>query len=220
MNMKQILSGLLFTVLIIQLTILSSPILLSAQTSPSAPEFTLNLVKATTGELKIQIIVKNQPYSSTISGVNSEFHYNVHLKGHFSNAWGDPFYAETASPRIAPNDGSGYTQIILSSEQYAAGSQVDVQVAAVLSGTVSDWSTTQTITIPESTWSTSPSPSLTPFETPFSSPQSTTDFQPDSGDHWNQMSIAVLVIVVVVVVDGLALSIYLAKKRHKKLSKT
>jgi hypothetical protein len=216
MNIKQILSGLLFTVLIIQIIIFSSPILLSAQTSPSAPEFNLNLVKASTGELKIQITVKNQAYPSTVSGVNSEFHYNVRLKGHFSSTWGEPFYAESASPKIPPNDGSGYTQIILPGEQYAAGSQVDIQIAAVLSGTVSDWSTTQTITIPESTWSTTASPSSTPFGNPYSSPQSATDFQPDSGDHWNQMSIIVMVIVVIVVVDSLALSVFLVKKRHKK----
>jgi hypothetical protein len=213
MNFKQILPWLLFTVLIIQITNLSSPSLLSAQTSPSTPDFTLKLVKASTGELKIEATVKNQPYPSTISGFNSEFHYNVRLKGHFNSVWGDPFYPESTSPKNPSNDGSGYTQIILPAEQYAAGSQVDIQVLAVLSGTVSDWSTTQTITIPESTWSTAPSPSLTPFGT---SPQLPTDFQPDSGDHWNQISIVIIIIVVIVVVDGLALSIYLVKKRHKK----
>jgi hypothetical protein len=214
--MKQILSALLVSILITQLVLLSSSILLSAQTVPSAPKFTMQLVKATTGELKIQITVKNQPYPSTISGVNSEFHYNVRLKGHFSNAWGDPFYAESASPRIAPNDGSGYTQIILSGEQYAAGSQVDVQVAAVLSGTVSDWGETRTLTIPESTFPITYSPyplSLTPFGTPQSA---TENSQPDSGDHWSQMSLAIMVIAVIVVVDGLALSVFLVKKRHKK----
>lgn len=216
MNMKQILSALLVTILITQIVILSSPTLLSAQTSPSTPEFTLQLVKAPTSELKIQILVKNQPYPAIVSGVNSEFHYNVRLKGHFSDAWGDPFYAETASP---PNDGSGYTQIILSAEQYAAGSQVDVQVAAVLSGTVSEWGTTGTIIIPESTFPVTYSP-YPPSSTPFGTPQSATENgQSDSGDHWSQMSLAIMVIAVIVVVDGLALSVFLVKKRHKKIQR-
>lgn len=228
--MKRKLSAMLLFILLTQVTLLGSTVL-CYQTSiptPSVPTFSIRLVDSS-----IHITVKNQPYQASIDGIPSAFMYYVRVKGHFSMDW-EKANVE-AIPSTAPEDGSGYTELILSTEQYPTNAQVDVQVEAVYVGAInggqntndwitqhSGWSNTQTVTILSTTSPTIYSPSATPFgDSIHSSTKTATDNpQPESGPHWNQMSIIVMVIIVVVVVDVLALSIYLAKKRHKKLSKT
>jgi hypothetical protein len=209
----------------------------SGTTSPSVPQFTIRLVDASTpgitiytispytGEnessyrppvydLKMHITVKNQAYPSS-----SQFSYGVRVKGHFSESW-EQGPVESVSPTTAPQDGNGYTELILHAGGYTANAQVDVQVKAVLDSVSSSWSATQTVTIPSVTWPTETTPNF-PAETPINNPvdasnQTITNNPQPNGDNWNQLSTVLMIIVVIVVVDGLALSVFLVKKRHKK----
>lgn len=228
MDMSHIPLRLLLFVLIAQLIFSCFPILLFAQSSvpiPSVPEFTINVTDATNGKFEIILVIKNQQYNEKINGFNTDFSYHGRAKGHFSEEWSQ---APWVSVSGISSDGSGYAKMIIPSERYPAGGIVDFQVEAILTGNGgtsfgdwveqhSGWSSTQTVTIPSTTFPTSNSPSATPIADPFGhSTQTATDNpQPDSGDNWNQMSIALTVIGVIVIVDGIALAIFLVNK-HKK----
>jgi hypothetical protein len=178
-------------------TLLLAASCLATVPKPSVPEFTIKLVDASspetvtyqvnpyTGEteshtrialydLKMHIIVKNQPYPGTVDGNTTELQYNVRVKGHFSEAW-EPLGVESASPQTAPPDGSGTTELVLPAGQFVSGAQVDVQVEAVSGSNLamygfesqsSGWSSTQTVIIPEITWPYGANASPTPIVTP------------------------------------------------------
>jgi hypothetical protein len=129
----------------------------------------------------IQLTIKNQ----TINGPNS-LYYKIRMKGHFSQEW-----SNISSIQANPN--SEYTVLLYSTSREgtldfsrlnfnaSSGGVLDIQVQAQIWTWVqseglfgswnqritaeSDWSGTQTITIPEGSDSTSASPNPTPTPT-------------------------------------------------------
>jgi hypothetical protein len=129
----------------------------------------------------IEITIKNQPYTPYTNeyGVEALFYYNVRTKGHYEENWTDLYNSEDG---YAPQSNSTYTILSISANNYPSGGQVDFQVQAMIGavhpsfngtpsiftriypfvGQTSAWSSTQTVTIPE----TASSPSATPISTP------------------------------------------------------
>ncbi len=130
----------------------------------------------------IDIIIVNQPYPAIINGNSSFVYYDVRIKGHFGQDWTELFPYYSNSP-IQSN--SQYTVISLPAN-YHVGDQIDIQVQAAIGYKIvtlighppipnvytesvdfqhasSDWSPTQTLTIPEATQSPSPSPTIPEF---------------------------------------------------------
>lgn len=160
----------------------------SAQTipTPSVPEFTIHLVgttytKATTYALNsstgqvqatlgytnlycnILIKIKNQPYDSAYGTL----YYDVIYKYHNAEGW-QHFYYDGPNPHVQSNT-SDYTDFTIGIDnRHLNGSQIDVQVQALLGGysygrdmssplalggyrfggEKSDWSSIQTISVP------------------------------------------------------------------------
>ncbi len=117
----------------------------------------------------IDITIKNQAFPSSIDGNALAMRYHIQTKGHFQN---ESYWQES---HVDTQSTSGYTTVAFSANSYPAGGTVDFRVMAWLGyytppisdGRIaitasflyprpSDWSNTQTITIPES--NTSPSP--------------------------------------------------------------
>jgi len=115
----------------------------------------------------IDVIIKNQVFPESIDGNALAMRYIIQTKGHFEEEW---HYARI----IVTQSTSGYTTVALRTDVYPAGGKVDIQVnsglgyyyidwtesPAVRSPMASDWSNTQTITIPSSDSSPAPSPTV------------------------------------------------------------
>jgi hypothetical protein len=192
---------------------------------PSVPEFTVEFVNGT-----IEVKIKNQPFVSyydTSIGWNIDFHYNIRIKGDFSEDWTELYLIE----EVPTHSSSEYTMLsyalvgentyILGNKmiEFPSGAQIDFQVEAmigyvhrvynpnatshlemypyVFTGEKSGWSETQTITLPTATPSSSPSPTSTP-KTP-----ETMQFEAILG----------AVIAAAVIGAGLGLLIYLIKRK-------
>ena len=123
----------------------------------------------------IDLTIVNQPYPASINGNASFVYYDVQLKGHFGQGWTELFQYYDNSP-VQSN--SQYTVISLP-DNYQVGDQIDIQVQAAIGYKIvtyiahppepnvytesvdfqhasSDWSPTQTFTIPASSASASP----------------------------------------------------------------
>jgi hypothetical protein len=202
-----------FPLILILIIVISSLIMakpaFAQNPTPSVPEFTLKLVgppyllnttyslDPNTGQIvakigytnpysALEINVKNQPFDSSYGNL----YYNVRVKNHSAtDNWVEAYRADYFFPKQS-ND-SDYTNVGFSIEGYnfigtLAGSQVDIQVEAMLGGifrksiefasgyefrgATSGWSSTQTVTIPANIpLSPTPTPSsstLTPTPTP------------------------------------------------------
>ena len=155
----------------------------------------------------IQITITNQPFIpySDAEGHLISLYYNVRFKGHFGENWETPFYktirnGEYGFTKQHPQSDSQFTVISVPSK-FQAADVVDFQVQTMqgyhtpwepilvavmgtsqFSGKVSDWSSTQTITIPGNsvaggplatfgpnpTVQTTPAPTLTTTQNPSS----------------------------------------------------
>ena len=125
----------------------------------------------------IDVVINNQPFAPYS---NIQLYYNVQVKGHFENneQW-------TQVTNFPTQSNSEYTILSVPANNYPAGSELDFRVEAsigyfttvpyyppgdteipygttqVFNGTESGWSNTQTLTIPAS--STSPTPTVPEF---------------------------------------------------------
>ncbi len=129
--------------------------------------------------ITIDLTIVNQPYPAIINGNASFVYYDVQIKGHFGQDWTELFPYYNNSP-VQSN--SQYTVISLP-DNYQVGDQIDIQVQAAIGYKIitlighppepnvyttsvdfqhasSDWSPTQTFTVPAT--SLSPSPTKTP----------------------------------------------------------
>jgi hypothetical protein len=161
----------------------------------------------------IDLTIENQAFPASIDGFSLGMRYFIEAKGHFEEEWHRQANIDTQSS-------SGYTIVSFPAKSYAGGT-VDFRVKAWLGfyypgdamvpawylwPRSSDWSNTQTITIPES--QTSPPstlPTPTPNQTPSPSqePSQTLQFEAVVG----------LAIAVVVIGGGLGLLLYLIKRK-------
>jgi hypothetical protein len=130
----------------------------------------------------IEITIKNQLKYSANSDSDISLHYNIRVKGHFGDSWNELYY----SSNYPAQSNSEYT-VLSNPEGYPVGGQIDFQVEAIVEResrvydsnsnpptyhtvftveATSDWSSTQTITIPETApqdmADVSPTPSLQP----------------------------------------------------------
>lgn len=140
----------------------------------------------------IELSIKNQPFPPTINGNKSSLWYDVQTKGHFEAEWTEQYPVSTMSPTNLPwptQSSSGYTLLSFPAS-YRTDDKVDFQVKAILGyqysydtyfygqqshivplrmndfiHEVSDWSSIQTFTMPETSSLTSPSPNPTPTPT-------------------------------------------------------
>jgi hypothetical protein len=210
-----------------------------AKTTSTTNPYTGKTITTTTPSyyvrnITIDLTIANQPYPAIINGNESFVYYDVRIKGHFGQDWMElyPYYGN--SP-IQSN--SNYTVVSLPSS-YQVGDQIDIQVQAAIGYKIvtlighppmpnvytesvdfqhasSDWSPTQTFTMPATsafvsqtpTQSASPSPNLTPRVSPSSSPtqQPTIEPSPTPNTQENFTPILIkagLVVVIVVVATG------------------
>jgi hypothetical protein len=151
----------------------------------------------------VEISIKNQLYYNSINGSNCWIVYNVRVKGHYGEVWNELYWFNTYTKGNFPlQSNSESTVISVSAEGYPSGSQIDIQVKALAEystqvinyahigdwngyyvpayaiNSTSDWSNTQTITIPENSPSPSPSSSPSPTITPTPSPTLTPSTPP------------------------------------------
>jgi hypothetical protein len=185
----------------------------------------------------IEVIIKNQPFTpyEDSNGNYIDLYYNVSSKGHYENNWYYyPPYLRQLPIIALDND---YTVLsfgldVYYNDQYAfwlgdisAGGQVDFQVQAlvgyytyplydrtleynVFTGETSDWSNTQTLTIPTST----PSPTSSPST---STPDQTTEPTPKEILQTLQLRAIIGTVIAVVVVDA-GLLVYFKKHQRDK----
>ncbi|MFA7397530.1 MAG: hypothetical protein WC046_03500 [Candidatus Bathyarchaeia archaeon] len=122
----------------------------------------------------IDMTIKNQEFPASINGSALGMRYFIQTKGHFESDWQES-HVDTQST-------SGYTTVALPANSYPAGGTIDFRVKAWLGyytpsisdGRLvvspawflyprpSDWSSTQSITIPESNNSPTSAPNPTP----------------------------------------------------------
>jgi hypothetical protein len=160
--------------------------------TPSVPEFTLTFADAYNEPFGIKLVVDNRPFNSYPKTSPATFFYNVREKGYFDESWTDlcnPNEGVTPSNSDSYNlysqnrgflcpSNSDYTVMYYTNipdGQYDF--EVQVMVGGVyrisprfnsgyeFRGVTSDWSETQTITIPNNSASPSPSLTLTPHIT-------------------------------------------------------
>ncbi len=147
----------------------------------------------------VELAIKNQPFTAieTKEGTAdwmADLYYNVRFKGHFTNEWVVTYYVESPYPK---HSNSTFTVLTFGafsdcrSPQIIPGGQIDFQVQAligyghreydpsqtvqilmwpwVFTGQTSDWSNTQTLTIPGRSESVSPTPTTpeNPTATPY-----------------------------------------------------
>lgn len=157
------------------------PIMAQSISKPATPEFSLNVTHQNDGTAAIEIVVKNQPLtsSSDANGNNTSLYYNVRFKGHYSADWN--YYSINRTASYIEASTTDYTTIAftLGSSPLGdvpAGGRVDFQLQALIgydnkvsgnlydfAGESSSWSNTQTVTVPETTSSTSPTPTAPPL---------------------------------------------------------
>ncbi len=125
----------------------------------------------------INVTIKNQPFPSTINGNTTNLYYAAQYKGHYEN-WTDfSLVGEVIFSTLPVQSSSDYTAISYSAKLFPSNGEVDFRVKAILGYKysyynnehifpiqatayvfqASDWSNTQTITLPAS----SPTPPLT-----------------------------------------------------------
>ncbi|MDR0372989.1 MAG: hypothetical protein LBI79_05475 [Nitrososphaerota archaeon] len=180
----------------------------------------------------IEITIKNQPYTPTIAEDGShtnELYYNFRFKGHFSDEWIDTFNVDCPKQSNAT-----YTVLTLgpSNSPYlylSPGDVVDIQVRALsghfyrridfgspwyFEGQKSDWSSTQTITIPEDNSVVIPSSSAPASQNPPTEP-----LQPDVGSavFFGLGWVGVVAVVLLVVVMALLTVIVFLQTKIRKL---
>jgi hypothetical protein len=137
----------------------------------------------------VDLTIKNQPYPATIEGNTSQMFFFVRTKGHYTQDFAEdfqvvPFYVSDYSsfPNVMQS-GSNYTVVSLPAEGYSVGDEIDFQVAAVLAygcsftratlppmtefkyirAATSNWSATQTFTMPDTTLNASKLSQTTSF---------------------------------------------------------
>lgn len=143
-------------------------------------------------KVTIDITIKNQPFPSSIDGNKSYLLFYVRTKGHYGNEWAYPYGDAINSYPVQSNSDFTVLSLPTSygvtspygenTEDLHVGDEIDFQVKAILaygfnysispffpmysynyeSVAASDWSNTQTITIP-ATINLSPSPSVPEF---------------------------------------------------------
>jgi hypothetical protein len=118
----------------------------------------------------IELTITNQAFPTTIDGNASNLYYDVRMKGHFEENWTDLYpYSYVKFYELSPTQSNyNYTVISFPANDYRTGDQVDFQVQAILgyeysyyspdhawpvwerafNGVASDWSPTQTFTMP------------------------------------------------------------------------
>ena len=172
----------------------------------------------------LEVTIKNQPLVFDYSNVHLigafGFYYNIQIKPHSSSQWVD-IYRSSADGYLVPSN-SEYTTTSISVDGYGlAGTQTDIHIEAMIGeigrqynpnatsplgmypytfhGETSDWSKTQTISIPASvpiTSSSSSNPSATlPNVAPTSPPDSV------SADLTVNLALVAIVILVVTVIS-------------------
>jgi hypothetical protein len=148
-------SLLIVAILVILSLVTAQFVFVQSTPNPSVPEFSLKYVNHPfsvtvtdpyTGETTthnndnktIEVIIKNQPFSSSVNGVNHALFYNIRIKGHFEDNWETLYYYQNYTdamefkPRLFPsNTTSQYTTCILMANDYPDNAQIDVQVSAV-----------------------------------------------------------------------------------------
>lgn len=173
---------LLFFCLVMIFALSSSPLIKqsSAQVihKPSVPDFSYHFLD-NFYHPTIEINITNQAFPSTVNGTEAQLYYNIRTKNHIHDNWTEQYII---SPSTLPSQSnSGFTQLVYN-PNYSTGDSVDLQVEALLgyyeyttypeSPTLrlehfttqsSDWSPTQTFTMPNNP---TPQSSLSPFYLP------------------------------------------------------
>ncbi len=165
----------------------------------------------------IELVITNQAFPTTINGNTSDLHYNVRTKSHFEENWKDPSHADSWKDLYhfydsgiynVPASDSQYTVAYFPANGYNFGDEIDFQVKAILGyyyayfpdpsipipstdfiSAESEWSPTQTFTMPVK----SPTPSSQPSNTLI-------------------LSFAIIVAVAVIVI----ITVLLLHRRHRK----
>jgi hypothetical protein len=133
----------------------------------------------------IEITISNQPFATytDAEGNHINLYYNVRVKGHFEENWTELFTNSGEYPSLGSypeQDYKSHCTVFSIPEAYPSNAQVDFQVEAlagyftkvylgntpeyrnIFTGESSDWSDTQTLTIP----APSPTPTSAPKENP------------------------------------------------------
>ena len=138
----------------------------------------------------VQVIVNNQPFTSqwvqegSSTFIDSLF-YNVRMKEHFTDNWRELYNPNVDYPLQSNSDYTVVYSSNVDNNGMTLGYQIDFQVQAligavhrgynasatnqlemypyVFTGRMSDWSNTQTVTIPATSTSASPTPTVPEF---------------------------------------------------------
>jgi hypothetical protein len=176
---------------------------------------------------QVYIKIKNQPFTpyTDSNGNYTQLYYNVRTAGHFNGIWYEQYNSDTDNVFMYPTQSSSeYTTLTLDLQgNFSSDAMLDVQVqamigyiheelntlgtslhgyATVFHGETSGWSSTQTVTIAETTQTTTPSPGQSTSLTvnPTYSSQTPTVTQVFSSDLVGTATIVVLVIIAVLLV--------------------
>jgi hypothetical protein len=185
----------------------------------------------------IEVTIKNQPFPPVLNGNVTNLYYQLSTKGHYEK-W---VAFDTPSESLPTQSSAENTTITLQSN-YPPGGEVDLRVRAVLGYqfdgfleghavpdptryffyATSDWSGTQTITIPKaspsptaapsSTQTSIPSPSNSPTSSITPSPSATQQTQPEPAQ--TNLLLYALVAVSAVVI-GLLAGVLITKFRYR-----
>jgi hypothetical protein len=167
--------------LIVSGQMMVEPVYSQSTSKPSVPEFRVNVAHPNDAAPTIEITINNQPFTPSVdaSGNNTSLYYNVRFKGHYASDW--TYYPQNRNSSYIAASTTDYTTITLALGSpplgaIPAGGQVDFQVQALIghdnqissnqyefAGEVGNWSSPQTIIMPETSPSGSPSPSAPPL---------------------------------------------------------
>jgi hypothetical protein len=194
----------------------------------------------------LELVIENQPYTPVLvkegtSNWTAGFYYNVRFKGHFSNDWIVAYSLDGGYPQQSNAVNTVLTfakSVSVRTPELRPGSQVDIQVQAligyahrennpnetiqtfmwpwVFTGETSDWSDTQTLTIPNDNSTSSPSSS--PCSTaPPSQNLTATPLQPNVGSSvlfgLDWVGVAVIALLVMVVALLLVVGVVFLRRR-------
>lgn len=219
-------------------------------TKPSVPEFTLKYVDHSydmpptysidpyTGQnithpgyhvenKTIDIIIKNQPFTSSMDGATYQLYYNVRQKGSYEENWTEGRWTDSGPGSLVPQSNSQSTVISIPVHSYPINASLDFQIQAVIGGYYqhippsplvpavtyfgvlasgeSKWSSTQTIIIPDFTKSTS-------------SPTSTLDqtTEPEANDSSQTLLLGIIIgTILTSVLISVGLLLYFKRIRKK-----
>ncbi|MGD6851480.1 MAG: hypothetical protein ACQCN6_05395 [Candidatus Bathyarchaeia archaeon] len=193
----------------------------------------------------VELIIENQPFTPIeikegTAVWTADLYYNVRFKGHFTNEWVVAFFVESPYPK---HSNSTFTVLTFGafsdyrSPQIVPGGQIDFQVQAligyghrvydpsqteqifmwpwVFTGETSDWSNTQTVTIPNSSESASPTPTTTdnPTATPYLPDVGASTSQ--GGVDWTEIGLFAALGVIIVL---LATILIMPRKRNTRVA--